>query len=70
MGTASSIAVISEFNLPNSDITGSNNKINTDEGFNVYPNPTRNSITVHIQLPQNQDVEFFLYNLMGDICLY
>jgi hypothetical protein len=33
----------------------------------VYPNPTTNNITVQMNLDKEQNVEFILYNIMGEM---
>jgi len=58
---------ISQFDL--SPIVTGLNTISDNEidKINVYPNPTTSNTIVQMALTQNQEIEFILYNIMGEV---
>gem|GEM_PF-1773377 len=59
---------ISQFNINPIVGPASVSPINSPIGeVSVYPNPTNQNVTVQFNTSQNENVEFMLYNLMGEM---
>ncbi|HWY97515.1 MAG TPA: T9SS type A sorting domain-containing protein [Bacteroidia bacterium] len=66
LGGATDIPCISEFDLT-ATVEGINNISTPDVDINVYPNPALNSFTVQMNLKERENVEFTLYNSLGQL---
>ena len=64
---ASSIAFISEFDIASLTTGINENKLNVKSGeLKIYPNPAVQNVTVQMNLVQTENVEFTIYNLLGE----
>jgi hypothetical protein len=65
---ASGYPCISEFDL--TQVEGVNNIVSPNGDITVYPNPASNSFTVQMELKEKENVEFMLYNSIGQLVYY
>lgn len=65
IGSATSTGFISEFNLIGTP-TGTQELIRDNGKLKVYPNPTNDKVTVQMNIPQQGNVQFMLYDLLGE----
>jgi len=65
-GNATNVPYISGFNLSGIPTDVNKLKTSTTENLKIYPNPTTQSTTVQVVSEKQQNMEFILYNLLGE----
>lgn len=65
IGSATNTGFISEFNLIGIPTGEENLKVESGE-LKVYPNPTNDKVTVQMDIQQQGNVKFILYDLLGE----